>query len=395
MRERESDMEKKSSIGKKELLFLLVVMLYWFSMNITVPYFTPYMKALGISASVMGLITGLYGFAQLLLRIPIGITADIHKCHKTFMISGLIAQAIGSAVVFFPSVPVFYISKFLGGISAAAWVSYTVYFMSLIKGEKNIRATSLLFTANNTGMLTAYLLGGVLYEKFGMNANLIGSIAAALAAAAMLAFMKIKTENKAAAPMKLSKVTDVLKNKRLLICSMLAAMIQFLRTSTNASFTTSYLADIGASGTQIGLATGLFTAAAIISSFTLSTKLSKYFSDKALLVTAFLLSAASCFILANTNSIPIILVFQFGAGFGQAIISSVTMASCSRELPPEIRSTAMGAYQSLYSLGLTFGPIVMGYLVGRFTEYKIPFGAMGVLGLVSAVCVLLLYKYKD
>lgn len=388
-------MKKNNALGKKELLFLLVVLLYWFSMNITVPYFTPYMNSFGIPAAAIGLITGLYGFAQLILRIPIGVSADIRKFYKLFMICGLFAQAISSAIVFFPSVPVFYISKFLSGVSAAAWVTYTVYFMSLMKKEKSIRATSLLFTANNSGMLIAFLLGGLMYDKFSMKADLIGSILAAVLAIFILSFMDIEVASDSKAPIRFSQITNVLKNKRLLVCSFLAAMIQFLRTSTNASFTTSYLADIGASGMQIGLATGLFTLAAIISAFFLSTKLNRLLPEKIMLVCAFVFSAASCAMLSMTKSIPLILLFQFIAGFGQAIISSVTMASCSKELPDNMRATAMGAYQSLYSLGLTFGPIVMGYLVGSFAGYSIPFGVMCGVGLLSSLSVFVLYKFES
>ena len=56
---------------------MLMVALYWFSMYVYVPYTATYLKSLAVSQGLIGLVAGAYGFAQILLRPPLGVTADL------------------------------------------------------------------------------------------------------------------------------------------------------------------------------------------------------------------------------------------------------------------------------------------------------------------------------
>src|SRR5436305_3388851 len=54
-------------------LFCFVTLVFWFSMYTCVPILTAYLKDLGVSNRMAGLIVGMYGLSQMPLRIPVGV----------------------------------------------------------------------------------------------------------------------------------------------------------------------------------------------------------------------------------------------------------------------------------------------------------------------------------
>ena len=53
-----------------DAFFLAIVTLFWFAQYIFVPFLSPHLIALGITASFAGVIMGAYGVAQLVLPFP-------------------------------------------------------------------------------------------------------------------------------------------------------------------------------------------------------------------------------------------------------------------------------------------------------------------------------------
>ena len=82
----------------KKLILAAVTCCHWFSLYAYSPYFTPYMESLGAAASLIGFAVGLYGASQMVLRIPLGITADKLGRQKIFVSAGLLASAPRRAV---------------------------------------------------------------------------------------------------------------------------------------------------------------------------------------------------------------------------------------------------------------------------------------------------------
>lgn len=62
---------------KVRWIFGLATMFFWASEYCHVPFFTPYLRTLGLSATLIGFLVGCYGFTQLCIRIPLGIFADM------------------------------------------------------------------------------------------------------------------------------------------------------------------------------------------------------------------------------------------------------------------------------------------------------------------------------
>lgn len=87
--------ERKISLGE-EIIFFIIVTLFWFAQYIYIPYQTTYLIDLGVTNSFVGMIMGAYGVSQMLLRFPVGILADYNNSHKKFIISGCLASGMAS-----------------------------------------------------------------------------------------------------------------------------------------------------------------------------------------------------------------------------------------------------------------------------------------------------------
>jgi MFS family permease len=82
------------------------------------------------------------------------------------------------------------------------------------------------------------------------------------------------------------------------------------------------------------------------------------------------MSAAYCLIVPNTGSMALIYAMQMIGGLGQSVVMTLTMSLAVGGFPLSKRSSAMGAYQSVYSLGMTLGPVIMGGLLDIFGQYS-------------------------
>ena len=85
---------------RRENILLVTIVCFWFALYVYIPYQTPYLTALGVSAGTIGTVVGSYGVMQLLLRLPVGVMADYAGRHKPFVILGAALTGLACAVRF-------------------------------------------------------------------------------------------------------------------------------------------------------------------------------------------------------------------------------------------------------------------------------------------------------
>src|SRR5260221_10516371 len=81
-----------------------------------------------------------------------------------------------------------------------------------------------------------------------------------------------------------------------------------------------------------------------------------------------------------------LLWYRFVGGVGSALFVITAMALLARTVSPRRMGQAMGFYQSMLLLGVSFGPTVGGFSASLFHNLRAPFWAMAVLS--SAVTVM-------
>ena len=145
-------------------------------LSILIYLFLLHILSLSITTTVAGLIIGAYGIVQLILRIPLGITLDIIKNHKLFIIIGSFLAGISSiGMLFFPSPVMLFISNTVSGMASTAWIAFTVLYPVYYENNQSARAIGILNAFQRFGILIAFAIGGLLYSRFGIRSLFIFS----------------------------------------------------------------------------------------------------------------------------------------------------------------------------------------------------------------------------
>lgn len=377
---------------KNDDLLLVIVVLFWFAQYVFVPFLSPHLTALGISASFAGVIMGAYGMAQLILRIPISVGEDVSGRHKAFIISGLGVMALAAAIPLLSSAPAAYlISRTLTGVAASTWVSYTAAFT---QNAEDVKARmGRLIAANNLGMMLSYVVSGVIYQFTGMNGLFAVSAVSAVAAAALTLLWKpdeIRLEKK----FEMKTLLQVVSNRHLLKCALMTALGLMVVFATSSSFVSNYAKDMGADSVMLSIIAASFNALGVVTSWLYARGALRKLSERGQLMLAFLLMTAYCALLPLCKTPVHVALAQMLGGAARAIMYTLLMAIAPREVPAEAKTTATGVFQSVYSLGMTAGPVVMGALIDMSGSYATSFLLMGAASVVGIVWALLFFGEK-
>lgn len=363
----------------KRFVLLAAVAVFWFSLYIYIPYLTPELLAVGLTASVAGIITALHSLLQMIVRFPAGIRASRTGRHKWMIVSGMVFAAAAAVLMYFwPTPAVFAVGNAISGFSSAMYVGFTVLYAEYYPPAQSNKAMGYLSAGANLGILGAFLLGGFVYEKGGI--HLIFLIAAVVAAGGTLLGVLVKDETTRPVPEHMADLLHVVKDRQLMMSAILCVLVKLAVFGTAFSFTPKVAQDIGASGVELGIINAAFIAASVLGSILAGSPLGKKIGDRAICVTGFGCLAFYAVCVPVTKITGLFMLIQFIGGLGYASLTTIFMANSVRRLPAEQKSAGMGIYQGFYSLGSALGPIVVGCL----TDLISTFWAFLTVGVIAA-----------
>ncbi|WP_409344351.1 MFS transporter [Paenibacillus sp. MBLB4367] len=372
------------STGYRIPLFCAVTLLFWFSMYTCVPILTAYVESLGASNKMAGLIVGMYGLSQMLLRIPVGIVSDrLHK-RKMFIISGMFASVIaGAGILLSDDVTWILVLRIIAGVAAATWVDFTILFASYYAKKETTRAMGTISVYNSLGQMLGILSGGWFADHYGWeSAFLIGS---AVGLAGMVgAFFIVEKFEDNEQKITMQGIAEVASDRILLVVSSLSILFQLLTFATVFGFTPLYAQTLGASKLDMGLLTFCSTLPTAIAAWIGGRYLAQKLGERNVIILGLALSGAFTVLIPFTHSLWLLIVTQSIAGFGRGFTSPVLMALSIKHISPEKRATAMGFYQAIYGLGMFVGPLFMG-IAGDWLTLREGFVIVGVLGCATAL----------
>ena len=377
--------------GAGKALLCTITVFFWFAQYVYVPFLTPYLLTLSMTATTAGLIVGAYGITQLILRIPLGITVDMVRNHKLFIVFGSLLAGVSSlGMIISPSPVLLCIANGLSGVASSTWISFTVLFPVYYEKSKGTRAIGIINLFSNGGRLAAFITGGVLFERIGIRGLFVASFASGIIACIFALFLKRERE---AAQFNISMkgIGQVMKERWLLFSSIMSTLAFLVLFGTVYSFTTSTARNLGATGLELALFSVLFSAASMIGAFSVGTRIANKVGEKYVLILAFLLLGTYCVGIAFSRSITPFFPLQVIAGLANGLLASSLMACAVRHVDEDRKSTAMGFYQSVYCLGITLGPVLMGFLVDHAST-GVSFIVMALIALACAAAIPLSYK---
>ena len=179
---------------RKELPVLAAIFFFWFSMYTYPSFFSAYVSDRLLAPEVMtGLIVGAYGFAQMILPIPLGIVSDWTRRRKPFVVLGFCASLLACAGLMLTEslaargqVGVFthvvaLLARGLSGVTAATWVSFSVLYSASYEADEIAPAVSRLMVPQYGSQIVAMLLGAQLAQRVHETAAFALAAVAALA----------------------------------------------------------------------------------------------------------------------------------------------------------------------------------------------------------------------
>lgn len=363
-------------------VFCAVTGLFWFAMYTYVPILTPYVEHLGGSLSMAGLVVGIYGFTQMLVRIPLGFASDRLGRRKPFVILGLALAAGSSLGLGLVRGPVgALVNRGAAGLAAGTWVAFSVLFASYLPPHETAKSMGLLNFFMIAGQTLATTLGGVLVDVSGWRAPFFVGAGAGLVGL-ILAGTVVEGRYEASGAVDLRDLVRVGSNRMLLSVSALGIAFQALSFASVYGFTPSFAVGLGASGTELSILALISALPSAVVSLAAGW-LAHRFGDRVVLAASFIVFAGAVLVIPLCRTMGMLYFTQAVGAVGRGAITPMLMSLAIKEVAVEYRATAMGFYQSIYSLGMTFGPVVMG-MVGDMVGIRLGFVLLGALGLVTA-----------
>ena len=315
-------------------------------------------------------------------RIPLGFWADRKKVFKPFILAGIGCcglSCLGFAL--FPSAWVYLWARTLSGVAAAFWVIFTVFFASFFPHGETSKAMGQLVFCMAGALLVSTIFGGWLAEHYGYRSPFwIGTIGALISLVSLL-WIKEEKVDVETSRMTLKKLQQITASPELIAISLAGAGLYFNSFATTYGFVPILAVNLGSNKTELGILTALNLGAYSLASFFIGTKSLKLVTERFAVISAFLLLAITSLTLPLVCKLPVLYLNQIVHGIGRGIAYAILMGSVLRVVSSAERATAMGIFQSIYSIGIFTGPIVGGW-VGSFWGVNGIFIVSGLLALV-------------
>lgn len=389
--------DRRAMNRKQQVLFLLTTSLFWFAMY-TYPVLlsTHVTEGLGGTPAMAGLVVGSYGFTQMILRIPVGYLSDRLRRRRPFLVLGAACTCVAALGLFFASSPqTALLARGMAGVAASTWVCFTVLFGSSQPAALRHQAMGTLSATMYASQLIATLLGGALARGYGVRVSFI--LAAAAGLIAVLCATRVREVPVESAPVTVQAIGRVLQDRLLLYCAFLSILMQMVSWSTLYGFSPSWAEQaLGADAAQLGLLSTVHLIPTILFSRIGVSRIVPKLGEKVTIAVGFACIAGSCFGIAHTTAFWQMLCFQALCGIGTGCAAPLLLSLCNRNVTPAHQGIAMGAYQSLYGIGMFIGPMLAGWLVQAIAPsadgllipgYRAVFFAATGLAVVGAVAV--------
>ncbi|MCY0900744.1 MAG: MFS transporter [Firmicutes bacterium] len=347
----------------RRVLFYLATMLYWFSLYTYVPTLTPYVLRLGGTLAFAGIVVASYGFAQLLVRIPIGILSDRLHNRKAFILGGIscgIVSCLGFALTRDAGLALLW--RGIAGIAAGSWVAFTVLYASSWPSADAPKAMGLISFYTSAAQMAAAALGGISASWFGWHAPFwLGALGGTLGLVFAATTVR-ESPDTVSSPPTVRGLLTLGRQWPLLSVSLLAVLAQSVTFTTLFGFTPLYADHLGAHPATLGLLTLVSTIPNAIAGYLCGSFLGRLINVRIIAALGFFIACAGTLAIPFTHSLPALFATQAFNGFGQGLSMPILMGLAIAGVAAHQRATAMGFFQAIYSVGMVGGPLLTSFL---------------------------------
>lgn len=333
----------------------------YLSLYLYVPFLPLRAAELGASNTMIGAVIAGFAVGQVVLRLPIGIGADLIGRRKPFAVGSLVLATLGGlGLALAPNTGMLLAARLLTGASVAGWVAITILFSSYYRPEETSKAMSRIMTVWAAGLVLGTFSGGIVADLFGVKATFWGAVGAGVIGTALIVSAPEPVMEKAGR-YGFDTLKKVATSGFLLRLSLIGITVQFVAFATYFAFVPVYAESIGASLSTIGYITTFTLAAAMTGTLIAPFVIARIGYRATIPGTLIVVGAATAAVTLTDSTFPL-LITQGIAGLGHGLLSAALMALAALSAVPRLRATAMGLYQSSYGVGVLAGPLVAGFV---------------------------------
>ncbi|WP_367946726.1 MFS transporter [Raoultella terrigena] len=385
----DANMFKQLFTRREIFLFFIMSLLFFICINGYDAFLASYMVQHDIPPEIVGLIMGATGLATVLLRFPLSVISGTLHNRKIFIQISLLLPMVMWPVAYFHTNDItLYIAKTSSGIASATWVLYNIMFIRYFSKNEAPAAVALLALASPVGVFLGNTLCGIIVQNFPPNLGFLIPSAAALAALFISLFLQEHVET----PVK-SRLNDCFKSawgqltdRTIWFVGILCAIVLLVPFATRDTLTPIYMLRLGNTGMLIAVLSNLHL---LFYALAVALCSAVFYPRLGLVKTAVigsLLQAIAALGIPLTQNYMVISAFQALAGFSFGMAFAVMMSLSVVNTTSEEQTARMGLFQTIYSTGMFWGPVLMGIMLKYFTMQA---GYMLIAALSSAAALLI------
>ena len=339
-------------------LFAIAVCFFWGSQYIYLPTLPTYIQTKTDNLAMVGGVLSMYGLFQLLVRMPLGITADWLGWRKPFSIVGLALGGVGALILAnASSAEGLAVGRAITGASAGAWVVIVVAFSALFPPQEAVRASSILMIFNSLGRIIATSTAGWLTDLGGYTLPFF--VAAALGFISAIILLPMSEARRPSQTPSLVSIVRLLMRRDVLSPTLLSMVGQYALWTSAFGFFTVLAKQLGATSVLQSALITIHITMAMLGSFLTSRRALRITSHQWVYV-SFVLLALGILIAALAPSLMILFIAPVFTGLGMGIGYPVLMGMSIIHVHDTERTMAMSLHQTIYALGMFIGPAISG-----------------------------------
>ncbi|MFA7199039.1 MAG: MFS transporter [Methanoculleus sp.] len=347
------------------VLVVLVIFMDMMIYGLLIPVFPEYAPRLGVDASVIGIVFGIYAAMLLIFSIPMGLLSD-RVGRRPLIVAGMLLLALATALfAFSTTVTHLIVARAVQGISAAAtWSAGLALLSDTCDPARLGERMGIALSAVAFGTVIGPVVGGLLFEYLGYTATFL--IPAALVAAVGIAVFAVPVRT-----CRQEQSGALLPQGVLFPLAAAAAVIAAVSGTYGVvdPYLPVYLhTAFSASPATIGLVFAALAVAAIIAQPAAGRVYDRHGCSRYLIGGGLLLSGVALVAVMQAPDLLLVAVavFALGVALSCALVPVMPiMAGIYRDRGSQ--GAAYGIYNTFYSLGLAAGPFAGAVLVVRWS----------------------------
>ena len=359
-------------------LYTVGIFLYWVSLYLYVPTLPMYVQARAGDLAVVGVILSMYGLWQGIIRFPLGIVADWLGRRQPFIIGGLILSASGALLMGrATSASGLLVGRSITGLAAGAWVPMVAAFSGLFAPGEAVRASAIVTLISSLGRILGTSTTGLLNGLGGYSLAFV--LAAAVAGLSVVVLLPTREARRPSARLSPGSIGRLITRRDVLLPAVLSAVMQYANWAATFGFLPILASQLGMSDVMQSLLTSLNLGLLTVGNLAVATFANRI-NNRLLLYFSFAMVFLGLVLAALASAPVYLLLSQISLGLGQGVGYPVMMGMSIRYVADGERTTAMGLYQAVYSIGMFAGPGLSGLLAARM-------GIQPMFGMTAVICL--------